>query len=55
MSRKKRKRKNKKRAYKNVTINYIVVNSEKVDKKVSPAQKLTFIIAIINLISKIIG
>jgi len=53
MSRKKRK--SKKRAYKNVTVNYIVVNSEKeTDKKVSPLQKLAFLSTIITLISAII-
>ena len=53
MSRKKRK--HKKRVYKNVTLNYIVINSEKQpDKKVTPLQKLAFLSTIITLISAII-
>ena len=60
MSRKRRD--NKKRTYINVNIHIDVSPENKVDKKVSISQKLTFlsatitlIIAIINFITKIIG
>jgi len=56
MSRKRQgRRRRKKRAYKNVTINYIIISSKKPDKKVNNLQKIAFISAIITLISSVIA
>lgn len=48
-------RRNKKRVDKNVTVIYIVINSEKENMKVTLTQKLAFISALIGLISAIIS